>query len=394
MSEILEYVDPVEGFTGWLVYDRTSARMAAGGCRMQPGLTARTLSSLAARMTLKQRVLGISVDGAKCGVDYDPAAPGAPAAMERFLAFLREQLMTRFSMGCDMGTRFDELDAAARRLGIPSIKYAIKSAQGLSDDEFFARFRLLDAPAGALTLGERRAGHAVGHAALAAARAAGLTGRISVSLQGFGNLGRAAAYTLAEEGAAFGAVADQFACVAGPDDTGLDMKTMLAARNGSRVTDTAPDAAALPADAVFTRPCDVLVLAAAENAMTPEQAERLPASVVVVGANNGLSEPVERALHARGVLVVPDFIGGIGGSASMEALFGPERIATPQYTLDLIAAMMHDLTGRLISTSRLENTLVREVAERQAMQETAADAVGGTRAYGNSPLLARALSVV
>lgn len=394
MSEILEYVDPVEGFTGWLVYDRTSARMAAGGCRMQPGLTARTLSSLAARMTLKQRVLGISVDGAKCGLDYDPAAPGSTAAMERFLAFLREQLLTRFSMGCDMGTRFDELDAAARRLGIPSIKYAIKRAQGLSDDEFFARFRLLDAPVGALTLGERRAGHAVAHAALAAARAAGLTGPVSCSLQGFGNLGRAAAYTLAEEGAVFGAVADQFGCAARPDGSALDIKAMLGTRNGLRVSDVAPEVTILPADAVFTQPCDVLVLAAAENAMTPEQAAELPASVVVVGANNGLSEPVERALHERGVLVVPDFIGGIGGSASMEALFGPERIGTPQYTLDLVAAMMHELTGQLISTSRLENTLVREVAERQATQETAAGAAGGARAYGNSPLLARALSVV
>src|SRR5262249_27624090 len=110
MSQILEYTDPVKGNRGYLVYDRTDCRIAAGGCRMQPGVTAETFTDLAARMTLKQRVLGTGVDGAKCGIDYDPRSPDRLEVLTRFVGWLSGQLRHRFSMGCDMGTRFEELE--------------------------------------------------------------------------------------------------------------------------------------------------------------------------------------------------------------------------------------------------------------------------------------------
>src|SRR4051794_2844103 len=103
MNRLVHYVDPIEGFHGYLAYNGSACRIAAGGCRVQRGLTADTLRTLAARMALKQRVLGLNVDGAKCGIDYDPQAPGKAAALRRFLSFLHEELGTRLSMGCDMG---------------------------------------------------------------------------------------------------------------------------------------------------------------------------------------------------------------------------------------------------------------------------------------------------
>src|SRR5215218_5968965 len=139
MATIIEYQDAAEGFRGWLAYDGMESPLAAGGCRMQPGLTADELAVLAGRMTLKQRVLGINVDGAKCGIDYDPRQGDAQAALGRFMEFLSDQMRTRFSMGPDMGTKWHELQQLAARAGLPSIKYAIKHAQGLSDTEFFAR---------------------------------------------------------------------------------------------------------------------------------------------------------------------------------------------------------------------------------------------------------------
>jgi glutamate dehydrogenase (NAD(P)+) len=196
MSDIIEYTDPVDGFQGWLAYDGRSAPLAAGGCRAQPGLTAAELAVLAERMTLKQRMLGLNVNGAKCGIDYDPRSAGRPAALGRFLAFLRDELHERFSMGPDMGTEWQELQRLAIDAGIPSTKYAIRRAQGLTKEEFFARMIRLDEPAGLLALSGRRAGHALAHAVIGAARATGVTGPVSCALQGFGTLGRAAACTL------------------------------------------------------------------------------------------------------------------------------------------------------------------------------------------------------
>ncbi|MEV8319578.1 Glu/Leu/Phe/Val dehydrogenase dimerization domain-containing protein [Streptomyces sp. NPDC059900] len=381
MSRTIQYVDPVEGFRGWLVYDGESADIAAGGFRVQPGVTEAMVAGLAGRMTLKQRVLGVGVDGAKAGLDYDPSSPGKPAAVRRFLAFLREELSDRFSMGCDMGTRWQELEALAAREGIPSIKYVVKKAQGISDQDFFDRLRTLDAPVGALTLGQRRAGHALAHAALAAA---GKQGRppagLTCTLQGFGNMGRAAAYSLIEHGVKITAVSDADDCVVDP--RGLDVARMLDSDQSRTVASLAPRALRLPRQALLDLPSDVLVLAAGADAISVDQARMLPSPIVVVGANHGLSEQAEETLAAHGVLVVPDFIGGIGGSASMDALFGPARTPSPQDVLDNVGAMMHEMLEDLLSRAR-----VKQITPRRAALDFASVAVDkrGERPYGTGP---------
>ncbi|WP_279340665.1 Glu/Leu/Phe/Val dehydrogenase dimerization domain-containing protein [Sphaerisporangium perillae] len=361
MPRVIEYTDPVEGCSGYLVYDREDCRLAAGGFRVQPGLKVQTLIDLAERMTLKQRVLGINVDGAKSGLDYDPMSAGSEEVISRFLTFIAEELNSRYSMGCDMGTRFEDLERLAAGVGLRSVKYAVKHAQGFSDDEYFARMRLLDAPVGRRTLGQRRAGHVVAHSALAAADSAGyLATGLHIAIQGFGNLGRAAAESLVAEGASIVAVADAYGCAVHP--RGLDIVSMLEHDQSRPVSEQTSKLAWLPGETLFDLPVDVLVLAAVENAITPEQAATLQAPVVVVGANCGLSEAAEQTLNERGVLVVPDFIGGIGGSASMETLFGPEILPEPHEVLENVGLLIRELVIDIIAGSRLRGMTPRQVA--------------------------------
>lgn len=381
MSNVLHYTDPINGCSGFLVYDRSDCRLAAGGCRMQPGLTADTLRSLAARMTLKQRVLGTNVDGAKCGIDHDPRAADADAVLRRFLAWLGHELRLRYSMGCDMGTRFERLERLAAEVGIPSVKYAVRTAQELTDEEFQRRMAILDAPVRTRTVGQRRAGHALAHAALAAARADGRPARgLRVGLQGFGNLGRAAAESLAEAGAAVSAVADEHGCVVHPG--GLDVRRMLATEQSSPVPALLPNARSRPPAALFDLPADVLVLAAGADAMTGQQAAALPVPVVVVGANCGLSAAAEQILYERGVLVIPDFIGGVGGSASMEALFGPVLTPSPAEVLDLVGNLVTELVTDIVEHARRTGLPTGRVAANIA---AAARVSPDHRPYGHSP---------
>jgi glutamate dehydrogenase (NAD(P)+) len=374
------------GARGWLAYDGETRPLAVGGCRVQRGLTTGMLEALAARMTLKERVLGLNVDGAKCGLDYDPSGPGKATALRSFLAFLRDELSTRLSLGCDMGTQWHELEHLAALEGIPSIKYAIKSAQGLTDEDFFHRLELLDEPVGPLTLAERRAGHALACAAISAARAtAGAAEGVRCALQGFGNLGRGAAQSLADHGVVLVAVADEHGCVADPD--GLDLERMLEAPHGTPVS----GANVLPREAVAELPCDLLVLAATEDAVPADQAAHVEAPAVVVGANCGLTEEVEEVLRARGILVISDFIGGIGGSASMEALFGSARPpASAEVVLDRVSHLMRELVDELIEAARRDDTSVRSVALELAESRAAVD---GERPYGSCPYLAAAAAV-
>jgi glutamate dehydrogenase (NAD(P)+) len=349
MTKILNYEDPVTGSHGWLAYDGESAPLAAGGCRARTGVTAAELAILASRMTLKQRVLGLNVDGAKCGIDCG-VGPARSAVLGRFVNFLREELGSRFSMGPDMGTEWQELQTLAARAGIPSTKYAIKKAQGLTDEEFFARMSVFSERAGLLTFSQLRAGHALAHAVIGAARASGSTRRFSCALQGFGNLGRAVAYTLAMEGVPVTALADEHGCLAEP--RGLDIATMLSRSPGTPVPALDPAVPAQVPEAVFSAPADVLVLAACADALGPEDTVTCPFPAVVVGANCGLSAAAERELHSRGVFVVPDFVGGIGGSASMEALFGPRRQFGVTAVLDSLADMMRQLIDDIAANAR------------------------------------------
>lgn len=280
-----------------------------------------------------------------------------------------------------MGTRFEELDRLARDVGAGSAKAAVRTAQGISETEFRARMNLLNAPVGLLTLGQRRAGHALAHAALRAMyHSGGRPDRMSVALQGFGNLGRAAALALTEEGVRITAVADAFGCVVDPG--GLDVARMLSIDSARPVPTMLADPMRLPKDALFDLPADVLVLAAGEDAMTAAQAAVLPVPIVVVGANRGLGDTAERLLTDRGILVVPGFIGGIGGSASMEALFGPQATPTTQGVLDSLATMIQELVADVLTAGRDRGVSLRQVGYDIAASAQVAPA---ERPYGASP---------
>lgn len=389
MSQIIEYQHEAYGVSGWLVYDDTRCRLAAGGFRVHSDLTVETLQALASRMTLKQRLLGINVDGAKCGLAYDPRAAGKPIVVRHFFGAMRGELMSRMSMGCDMGTRWDELQNLASAEGIPSTKYAVKNAQQYTEAEFQERLTTLHQMTGPLsfTLAQRRAGHALAEIAIAAAQHCGMGRRPSVGLQGFGNLGRAAACSLLEAGVPVMAIADEFGSISDP--RGLPIGDILATPHETPVPSMPGNCQTSSPDALFEMPYQMLILAAHENAMSEEQAAVTTAEIVVVGANCGLSSNAEKLLHERSVVVVPDFVGGIGGSASMEALFGPAWCLTPREVLDTLGGMARALVCDLIE-NRSDSAV--------SIRDRAMALVGGRGVdpdappYGSSPYLLAALA--
>ena len=287
LTRLLTFVDPVTGCSGYLAYDRDDCPIAAGGCRMRPGLTAEELMSLAARMSVKQRVLGINVDGAQVRALLRPAGHrlrrGSPA-LHRLVA---RGAAPPLQHGKRHGDPVRRPRGPCRRVGLPSVKYAVRAAQGLAEDDFRRRMRVLDTRVGAWTVGQRRAGHGLAAAVLTAARLAGHRARgLRVGLQGFGTLGRAAGYSLAEARARVVAVADVFGCVSEPG--GLDLARLLTMDQSRPVHESTVARRRLPPVALFDQPVDVLVLAAGADALSARQAATLPAPVVVVGANCGL----------------------------------------------------------------------------------------------------------
>jgi len=132
-------------------------------------------------------------------------------------------------------------------------------------------------------------------------------------VQGSGKVGGVAARELAARGARVIAISD----VAGGvhDPRGLDLDRVEAWRREHGGLAGFPDAEEVTNAQLLELPCDVLVLAAAENQVTRENAARVSARLVVEGANGPTTLEADEILAERGIPVLPDILANAGGVA-------------------------------------------------------------------------------
>ncbi len=377
---VVEYIDPVEGFRGWLVIDALTHRLCAGGLRVQKGLTRECITRLARNMTLKMRIAGIRADGAKSGIDYDPLSPGKDQALERFFRAIVPYMVDRYSVGPDLNTTMPELNAVAERFGLPSIKIAVARAQGFTDAEFAQRIAILSSSAGPGTLAGLRSGAGLAYACLGTLDFLGIPcSRATVAIQGFGGLAGGAAWCLNQAGVKIVAVSDRQKMVRAGDGDYLDIELLLSrSRNG--LIPLIDNHGVLGENSrIHEIECDVFIPAAMEKTVTEKEAAALSARAVVCGANLAVTPEAETILHERGIMLVPDMVAGCGGSLSMAGLFGPEAPPSVQQVLDFVDENMRDMVNRVCSRSRSINISAREAA-LQLCDET--PLMPGEKPYG------------
>lgn len=351
---VIEYTDAQEGFKGWLVIDTLDHRLCAGGMRVQVGLTRDKLARMARNMTCKMRICGLRVDGAKSGIDYDPALPGKHAAMARFLEAIAPYVRQRYSMGPDMNVDMAELDTIGKTLGLDSVKMAIAGAQGWDISYFDERYRVLQKNVDGMPLGRIRVGYGVAVAALAVLSYLGIPAeKARVAIQGFGAVARAAAFGLDRKGVKIIALADQAKCVISETDRGLDIKQLLQTQ-GTLLPDSGYGEGVRLAERgkLFDVPADILIPAAVENGVTEDAAGKLGVRAVVPGANLALGDEAYTILQQRNILALPDLLTGSGGSLSMEGLFAPDTHPEPADVLAHVEKRMTELVRGIIDRSR------------------------------------------
>jgi glutamate dehydrogenase (NAD(P)+) len=280
------------GLRAALVVDNVACGPAIGGLRMAPDVSVEECARLARAMTLKNAAAGLPHGGGKSVLWGDPRMPRAAkeSLIRAFAHALRGE--QDYIFGPDMGT--DEScmawvkDEIGRAVGLP------EALGGIPLDEIGAT------------------GWGIRHAAEVAARATGFALKgARVAVQGFGAVGRHAARFLAAEGAVLVAAADSTATVA--DAEGLDLESLIAAKRAGKPFSALKRAKVSAANAVIGVECEIWIPAARPDVIREDNADRLRARVVVEGANIPTTLAAERSLHARGVMVVPDFIANAGG---------------------------------------------------------------------------------
>jgi glutamate dehydrogenase (NAD(P)+) len=135
-------------------------------------------------------------------------------------------------------------------------------------------------------------------------------------VQGFGNVGAAAAEILCAMGGRCVAVQDADGTVHDPN--GLDVAALAAhvhenPDNLRRSVAGYPGAQAISAADFWGIEAELAIPAALGDAITGDVAERLRVELVAEGANRPTTSDGDRVLRARGIDVIPDIIGNAGG---------------------------------------------------------------------------------
>lgn len=363
-SVVIEYIDPMEKFKGWLVIDKTENELCAGGMRVQKGLTLAHLKKMALNMSKKMCICGLPIDGAKSGIDYDPDSLGKEAAICRFIGAIKPFLATCYSMGPDLNTRMEELDKIAASQGLFSIKEAISKVQGINRSEFLNRYKVLDQPAiNDWTVGDLRAGYGVAAAAIKTLSLMDIPySKATVAVQGFGGLAKAAILGVMVKGIEIKAVADAHRTILRGNKGAMPLIHWMK-ESGTILPDT--DSHQVEhRDHILETDCDLLILGAIENVITEKNAHKIKAKAVVPGANLAVSLEAEKILFDRKIIVLPCFAVGCGGSISMNGLFGPKDTPSPLDVLSYIEDTMGEIIRNIVTKSKKEELPPRMAATK------------------------------
>lgn len=276
-----------------------------GGTRYHPDVTLREISALAMLMTWKCALVGIPYGGAKGGIALDPAKYSA-GELERITRRYTSELIKDIGPSVDIpapdvGTSAREMawmmDTYSMNVGhaVPGVVTGKPISIGGSRGREMATGR------GVMII--VREAMAERGKTIAGAR---------VVIQGFGNVGGAAAVLLHEAGAKIIAVSDAYGGLFNPE--GLDIAALktYAAQNRKSVVGF-PGAKAITNAELLALPCDVLIPAALENQITEDNVHEVQAQIVVEAANGPVTLAADNALEARGVTVLPDILANAGG---------------------------------------------------------------------------------
>ncbi|MCK4443038.1 MAG: Glu/Leu/Phe/Val dehydrogenase [Thermoplasmata archaeon] len=308
----LKLADPETGLLAFIVVDELVDGIAGGGMRMTPSVTEEEVRRLAEVMTYKWAAMGIPFGGAKMGIVGDPNDPKKQELLRSFGKLAKPMLSTSVFTGPDMGISSDELGVVFKEVGIDTINLVLRhhGMEGAIKVREDVRLSNL----GGRGFEDLITGWGV---AQATEEAWNLMGNdiedATISVQGFGAVGKSAALFLDGIGANVVCISDAEGTVFKKD--GLNVQSMA----DNQVETGLVNRKKLPRsvkrherDYWLSPKTDILIPAAVADAINKSNIRKVKASLIVEGANIPASHEIEDRLHKKGVFVVPDFIANAG----------------------------------------------------------------------------------
>ncbi len=347
-EKVLYVYNPKEGMKGFVVIDNTAFGPGKGGTRMTPGVTSEEVFRLARTMTLKNALADLPFGGAKSGIVADPRkiTPEKKAAIvEAFAEALKVVSPEQYVSAPDINMGEKEMQIYAETNG------SMKSVTGKP------------ASMGGLPHELGSTGYGVFLAAKVAAEFAGIDlTKSKIAIEGFGNVGSFVAKFLHKEGATIHAVSDINGAIY--NEKGLDYEKLVKVSEETGTIYRYGDAKKMYDRELFELPVDVLITAAVPNVIKSDNVNKVKAKLLVEGSNIPMKTHIERVLHERNVLVVPDFVANAGGviSSYVEYIGG-----TKEEMFKTVKEKIEKNTKTVLEKARDEKTYPRHAAREIAL---------------------------
>lgn len=278
-----------------------------GGIRFHPEVDLNEVRALATLMTLKTAAVGLPLGGGKGGVAVDPKVL-SEAELEELSRSYASQLSRH--IGPDKDVPAPDVNTNAT-----IIDWMVDEFEKITGDTTKAAFTGKSVTNGGSEGREQATGLGGIYALREALAHAGLTGELSVAIQGFGNVGLFFGLLLADNlpKLSITAASDSSGGIASA--FGMDPEELAAfKRSGNKLIQFADeDSVALEGEDILYEEVDVLVLAALGDVITENNMDKIKAKVILELANGPLNEKAYTYLTKKGVLIVPDVLANAGG---------------------------------------------------------------------------------
>lgn len=346
---VFEWKDSETEAEGWVVINSLRGGAAGGGTRMRKGLDKREVESLAKTMEIKFSVSGPQIGGAKSGINFDPADPRKPEVLQRWFAAVIPLLKMYYGTGGDLNIdEIHEVIPVTESLGLwhpqegvvnghisererDKINVVGQLRAGVSkrlQDEKYAP--ALDRK---LVVADMITGWGVSEATRHYYEIFG--GSISgkrVLVQGWGNVGAAAAFYLSQNGAKIVGIIDREGGLMNPDGFTFDeIRTLYLNKDGNklRAENIIPTEELTPK--IWSVGAEVFLPCAASRLVKKEEIDLLIANgleVISCGANVPFADseiffgPIADFVDGK-VSLIPDFIANCGMARVFAYLMQP-----------------------------------------------------------------------
>lgn len=335
---VFEWSDAETEAKGWVVINSLRGGAAGGGTRMREGLDKREVESLAKTMEVKFTVAGPPIGGAKSGINFNPKDPRKEGVLRRWYAAVTPLLKHYYGTGGDLNV--DEIHEVipitescgvwhpqegvfnghfqpreAQKINrIGQLRYGVLKVieDNIYSPEVARKYVIADMITGFGVAKSVEHYYSIWGGNLRDKR---------VIVQGWGNVGSAAAFYLSQNGAKIVGIIDRVGGVINP--TGFseeEIRQLFLNKNGNELN--VPNMLSYEEvdQKIWDLNAEVFIPCAASRLITKDQVERMVYAgmeVISAGANVPFADPEiffgKIADYADdNVSVIPDFISNCG----------------------------------------------------------------------------------